>query len=92
MTDDKGQNVHGTGNQAVYTYGVTGTGTNELMELTGSPATLASTNFSGRNEVFILDLANQRVGAPGKSKYVVSNLPTADRNRALGLPAKTPKK
>ena len=88
LTDDKGQQVRGTGEKAVYTCGSTGTLTNELMELIGNPATLTTTNFTGRNDVFMLDLANHRLGAPGKSKYVARNLPTAGRSNRVGLPDK----
>jgi lipopolysaccharide transport protein LptA len=92
LTDDKGEKVHGAGDKAVYTFGVSGTVTNELMELSGSPAMLTTTNFAGQNEVFMLDLANHRLGAPGKSKYVVRNLTTEARSSALGLPDKPLKK
>jgi len=88
-TDDKGQKVHGTGDQAVYTYGVTGAVTNEIMVLTGNPALLTTTNFTGQNSTFTLDLANHRLGAPGKSKYVVRNLATAGHSNTFGLPEKT---
>jgi lipopolysaccharide transport protein LptA len=74
VTDDKGQKVHGTGDKAVYSYGVSGGVTNETMVLTGNPAELAGTNFMGTNNVFILDLARHRLGSPGKSKYVVQGL------------------
>jgi hypothetical protein len=36
------------------------------MILTGNPAELIGTNFSGRNTMFIWDLANHRYGARGK--------------------------
>lgn len=71
LIDAKGQKIHGRGDEAVYTCGVTGTTTNEAMVLTGSPAQLVSTNFTGRNHIFILDVANHRLGAPGRSRYVV---------------------
>ena len=35
LTDDQGQNFHGTGKKAVYTHRVTATLTNDLMVLTG---------------------------------------------------------
>jgi len=37
FTDEKGQTNHATGDQAVYTYNVTNSETNELVELTGNP-------------------------------------------------------
>ncbi len=36
FTDEKGQTNHATGDQAVYTYNVTSSETNELVELTGN--------------------------------------------------------
>jgi lipopolysaccharide export system protein LptA len=89
LLDAKGQKVHGTGDEAVYTYGITGTTTNEAMVLTGRPAQLESTNFTGQNKVFILDLANQRLGAPGKSKYVVRDLVKTSGANQAGTPPNT---
>ncbi len=86
LTDDKGQQVHGTGEKAVYTYGSTATVTNEIMALTGSPATLTTTNFTGQNSVFILDLANHRLGAPGRSKYVMRGLASAGGTNTIRMP------
>jgi lipopolysaccharide export system protein LptA len=86
LTDDKGQQVHGTGDKAVYTYGVSSTATNEMMELTGDPATLITTNVTGWNKVFILDLANHRLGAPGKSKYVMRGLASAGGTNSVLTP------
>ena len=37
LVDEKGQKMHGTGDKLVYTYSATGTATNEVVELTGSP-------------------------------------------------------
>ena len=71
LIDAKGQKIHGRGDEAVYTCGITGTTTNDAMVLTGSPAQLVSTNFTGQNNVFILDLANHRLGSPGKYRYIV---------------------
>jgi lipopolysaccharide transport protein LptA len=89
ITDDKGQQTHGTGDKAVYTYGVSGTVTNETMVLTGTPALLTATNFMGRNNVFILDLAKHRLGAPGKSKYVVRDLVKAGSTNVARMPERT---
>jgi hypothetical protein len=59
------------------------------MVLTGRPAQLESTNFTGQNKVFILDLANQRLGAPGKSKYVVRDLVKTSGANQAGTPPNT---
>jgi lipopolysaccharide transport protein LptA len=37
LVDEKNQKIHGTGDKLVYTYSATGTTTNEIVELTGSP-------------------------------------------------------
>jgi len=37
LTDDRGEQVHGTAEKAVYTYGVRAAVTNETMELLGHP-------------------------------------------------------
>ena len=66
VTDDQGRTFHGTGDKAVLTHRVTATVTNNVMQLTGNPATLEATNLVGRNQVFILDLASHKVAAPGK--------------------------
>jgi hypothetical protein len=89
LTDDKGQQVHGTGDKAVYTYSVSSAVTNETMVLTGTPAQLGATNFAGRNSIFILDLANHRLGAPGKSKYVVRDLVKAGGTNLVRMPEST---
>ncbi len=71
LIDDRGQKVHGTGNQAVYTYNQTATATNELMELTGTPAVVtASTNMVGKNSVILLNLTRHTVMAPGRYNIV----------------------
>jgi lipopolysaccharide transport protein LptA len=66
VTDDQGQSFHGTGQKAVYTHRITATLTNDIMELTGSPATLEATNMVGRNNVITLDLASHKLMASGK--------------------------
>jgi lipopolysaccharide export system protein LptA len=86
LTDDRGQQVHGTGEKAVYTYGPSATVTNETMDLIGHPARLTTTNFAGENGVFILDLANHRLQAPGKSKYVIRSLASAGGTNTLRSP------
>ena len=68
VMDDQGRSFRGTGDKAVYTHRITATLTNDLVELTGSPATLAATNLVGRNKVITLDLASHRLLAPGRYK------------------------
>ena len=66
LVDDQGRAFHGTGDKAVYNHRVTAALTNDIMELTGKPATLVATNVVGRNNVITLDLANHKLIAPGK--------------------------
>ncbi len=68
LTDDQGQNFHGIGDKVVYTHRITATLTNDIVELTGNPATLEATNLVGRNNVIILDLASHKFLVPGKYK------------------------
>ncbi len=66
IVDDQGRALHGTGQKAVFTHRLTATLTNDLMELTGNPATLATTNIIGRNNLINLDLASHKLMVPGK--------------------------
>ena len=70
VTDDQGQTFRGTGNKVVYTHRTTATLTNDVVELTGTPAVLESTNAVGRNNIIYLDLASHKLTAPGK--YILS--------------------
>ncbi len=73
LTGEKGQKVHGTSERAIYTYGMTATATNEIIELTGK-AVLETTNGTLQNEVLVLDRANNKMLAPGKYKiYGLAN-------------------
>ena len=66
VTDDQGRTMHGTGKKVVYTHRTTATLTNDLVELTGTPAVLESTNAVGRNNIINLDLTTHQLTAPGK--------------------------
>jgi lipopolysaccharide export system protein LptA len=66
MQDDKGRNFHGTGRKAVYTRRSTATLTNDLIELTGTPAIITATNRMGYNHLIRLDLGNHTIVAPGR--------------------------
>jgi lipopolysaccharide export system protein LptA len=67
LTDERGQKAHGKAEQALYTYHISGTVTNEQLELTGNPS-LESTNGIFRNRVIIYDLMNQKIFTRGKYK------------------------
>ena len=66
LMDDQGRTFHGAGDKAVYNHRITTTLTNDIIQLTGKPATLMATNIVGRNNVITLDLANHKLVAPGK--------------------------
>jgi lipopolysaccharide export system protein LptA len=76
LMDDKGQKIHGTGQKALYTYQVTPTGTNDLLELTGNPMLTMTNGSTFQNSVIILDRANGKLVAPGK--YLIRGLGTTE--------------
>jgi lipopolysaccharide export system protein LptA len=84
LTDNKGQKVRGKGEQALYTYGITATATNDLLELTGDPV-LETTNGTFRNKIIILDHASNKIYAPGKY-HVRGSVPVTNTNN-FRLPA-----
>jgi lipopolysaccharide export system protein LptA len=61
---DKGQDIHGTCDRAVYNYAITPSGTNDTMTLTGNPI-LETTNGVIKNNILILDCATDKLMAPG---------------------------
>jgi lipopolysaccharide export system protein LptA len=77
FTDDQGRTYRGTGDKVVYTHRTTGTRTNDIVELTGKPAMLQSTNLVGRNAAITLDLASHKLIAPGKYKLWGAAPPSA---------------
>lgn len=93
LLDANAQKIHGTGERAVYTYAVTGTTTNELIQLTGSPA-LTTTNGTFRGESLLLDCIRNTVSSPGR--YELRGLaPTPNTNRLVwtgSKPKNRPKK
>jgi lipopolysaccharide export system protein LptA len=86
LTDDSGRDVTGTGDKAVYTCNRTATATNEVMELTGFPAKLTTASFSGQNNLFILDLVNRRLGAPGRSRFAMQALASGGGTNIIRMP------
>jgi len=65
LRDEKGQKVHGKGDKAVYTYTIHDNVTNDVLNLTGSPALLESTSGTVTNNLIILDRANNTLVARG---------------------------
>jgi lipopolysaccharide export system protein LptA len=86
LLDDQNRNFHGTGQRAVCTRRVTPTATNDLMVLTGTPATLTTTNLVGRNRIITLDMTSHKVLAPGK--YSIRGTLPADGTNTFGPPKK----
>ncbi len=72
LTDQKGQKIHGRGDQAVYAYKVTSAGTNDLVQLTGEPAVLETAQGTNRNKIIILDRAKQQIITPGDYRIATS--------------------
>ncbi len=86
MVDELGRKVHGTGDQAVYTYTVSTSSTNESMELTGNPAVVtASTNIVGQNNIILLNLTTHTVTAPGRYN-IKGTVPRRAGAQAVVLP------
>jgi lipopolysaccharide export system protein LptA len=88
IVDEYGRNFHGTGDKAVYTHRATTTLTNDMMELTGHPAVLESTNnvvgdVVGRNPIIIFDLTTHKLTVPG-GKYNLMGTVPATAKKALG--------
>lgn len=79
LLDDQGNPFHGTGKKAVYTRRVAAALTNDLVELTGTPATVATTNIVIRNDVIVLDISSHKLATPGKFNFR-GTLPDAATN------------
>lgn len=72
LADEKGQKIHGRGDQAVYSYKVTSAGTNDLLQLTGDPAVLETAQGTNRNKIIVLDRAKQQIITPGDYKIATA--------------------
>lgn len=65
LTDQEGNQIHGAGDQAIYTRKVVGAQTNSIVELTGSPASLRAANgVDVKNRLLLLDLENGKFVVP----------------------------
>jgi lipopolysaccharide export system protein LptA len=80
LQNNDGQKVHGTGNKAVYTFGISGTTTNDLLTLTGTPATLVTTNGTALNDRIIYNHATGQLSVPGGQYRIESHAPAASSN------------
>ncbi len=83
---NQGKTVHGIGQKAVYTYSVSSSATNELMQLLGNPATLEVTNTGAilQNQVLIWDLINDKMFVPPGYHIYVPQQPAAVTNHLFG--------
>ena len=92
--------VHGTGDQAVYSFGLLNTVTNGMrplneLRLTGTPAALVTTNLSmqnnnvmtNRNSVIVWDRLRDKLILPGTNYLIQGTAPAVDTNIFL-LPKK----
>ena len=83
--------VHGTGSEAVYTYGVAGGLTNDLLRLVGTPALLITTNGSVQSSVILLDNARNKLTTP-PGDWRIHGKGTASDTNAFLLPKVRPAK
>ena len=74
LTDEKGQKLHATGEQAVYSYTSTPTKTNEIIELTGNPKTeYPQGTLAG--DVITYDLRTGKVHATNPRTRILQDTP-----------------
>jgi len=87
MLDQNGQELHGTGDRALYNFSVPAAGTtNETLTLIGDPAMLEKTNGVFENSVIVLDRARNKLTARGN--YIIHG--TADNSGANSFPSMKP--
>ncbi len=90
--------MHGTGDDAVYTFGLLNTVTNGVrpideLRLTGTPAALTTTNiasrnnFASRNSLIIWNRLTDKVDLPGSNYTIQGMAPAVDTN-IFALPKK----
>jgi lipopolysaccharide export system protein LptA len=77
--NNDGQKVHGTGDKAVYTFGISDTVTNDLLTLTGNPATLVTTNGTAFNNRIIYNRTTGQLSMPG-GQYRIEGQAPANSN------------
>lgn len=81
--DDKGQKIRGTGGKAIYTYNVTATYTNDVMELMDNPL-LQTAQGNWKGDVITLDRINNTVKATNSRMLITQ--PAGATNRSLLSP------
>jgi lipopolysaccharide export system protein LptA len=79
------QKMHGTGDDAVYTFGLLNTVTNGVrpideLRLTGTPAVLSTTNIVSRNNLIIWNRLTDKLDLPGSNYTIQGTGPAVDTN------------
>lgn len=94
FTDEKGQTMHATGNQAVYVYTVQDSVTNETITLTGN-AQVENAQGTLTGEPIVWDRANNRLSAVNQRMVFRQNLngttPGTNSPPATNAPAAAPR-
>ena len=90
LRDERGQALHGTGSEAVYTYGVTAGLTNDLLRLVGTPALLVTTNGTVQSSVIVLDNAHNKLTTP-PGDWKIHGQSAAGGTNLFGSPKRRPK-
>lgn len=85
FSDDKGQHIHGTGGKAIYTYNVTSTYTNDVMELLENPL-LQTAQGNWQGDVITLDRVNGTVKATNSRMRIMQ--PAGSTNTSILGPTK----
>jgi lipopolysaccharide export system protein LptA len=80
LENTEGQKVHGTGDKAVYTFGISDTVTNDLLTLTGKPASLVTTNGTAFNDRIIYNRVTGQLSVPGGHYRIEGQAPIASSN------------
>jgi lipopolysaccharide export system protein LptA len=75
LTDEKGQKLHATSEQAVYSYTATPTQTNEIIELTGNPK-LDNPQGTLVGDTITYDLRSGKVRATNQRMFVRQDDPS----------------
>jgi len=72
FVDEKGQRIHGTGGKAIYTYNLTKTYTNDVMELLETPV-LTTAQGTWRGDVITLDRVNNTIKATNSRMRIMQS-------------------
>src|SRR5204862_2217947 len=84
LLDNKGQPVHGIGDKAVYSFDVTDGKTNDLLVLTGRPASLQTATSTNRVNTIVYDRGSNVLRNLGN--FTISTTVKGTDTNALMLP------